>query len=290
MRHTSKLVGLLLLLILAGPAWACFPVMLSLDTAGDCAVTTTPYVSNTLQLRATVLADLDGVSSITLKAADWPGSPGYPEGEIFEAWYADDVVGDIETALTLSWDPPLAIAAGEDLLLGEMEVLSMAESWPGTDAPLSFDGSLVDANAQEFDALRANFTFNCTGGDCDCHPTGGPLSWLLLRDLTPPAGDSVSDTFPLAFTVESHGCLPEEPMEFTGLVQVEGGPQFVIGGTGETPLQFGIHAGHVSPGGELAVDILLENGEIVREARVVYVVEGSVGVEGSSFSVIKSLY
>ena len=291
MRRTVTLVCLILVMFMSSPAWACFPVVLSLEAAGDCMEDTAPYVSIPLQLRISVPADLDGVRRITLKATDHPGNPGYPDGSIFESWYADEVVGDIETALTLSWDEPLTIAAGEELLLGDLEVLPMAASWPGADTRLTLGGILVDVNAQELDAWPAtfNFNFNCTFG-CDCHPTGGPLSWLLLNDLAPPNGDSVSDVFPLAFTVESRDCLTEEPLAFTGLVQAEGGQQFEIGGEGETPLQFSINAEHVSPGEEIAVDILIDHGEIRREARVVFVVEGSVATGGSSVSAIKSLY
>lgn len=290
MLRTHLLLGLAASLLLPATATACYPITLSLESAGACTGDTSPYTALTLELRATLQADIDAISSISIQALEWPGSPGFPDGAIYAAWYGGAVSGNLDAGLTLSWNPPLVLPFGGELLLGELEVLPMSEGWPGADAPFRVTGSVLDLSSQELPAWEADFTFNCSGTLCDCHPTGAPLDWLLMRNVAPPNGASVLDGFHLSFTVESRDCLLDKPAPFSGRVTVAGGQQFLFGGTGETPFQFVLGTGDALPGEELAVEIAIDGGDISRRAKLIYMVDESVGVGAVNLSSIKTLY
>lgn len=267
----------------------CAPLALSLTAADACDADTEAFGGFTLAVHATVEAPFDGLRSLTLTALDWPGSPGFPDGEIYLAWNADGFAGSLDTGLELSWDPPLELLPGSALLLGELEVLPMSDAWPGVDAPFALAGAFTDRNGLTQPALGANFTFNCSAGACGCQLAAPDLR-LSLHDLAPLNGSSVLDGFPLSFTVESRDCAGDEDADFTGRVLVAGLAPQVFGGTGETFLQFAIGTEHVPPGGELAVTVLLNAGDESRRADLVYAVDEGVAIAPASWSEIKSNY
>jgi len=160
--------------MLALPAKADFDrIGIYSDIAGStCSVGVSPFVATTLYVVAHIPNQANGITGAEFKISNWPGDPGYPEGDITLTILGDSSSGDIATGLVVNWADPTGI--GEQTVpIATIEVLPYSDTWIGSNyemtivASESGDLQLFDENENPVSALGDHFTCNCSS-ECEC--------------------------------------------------------------------------------------------------------------------------
>ena len=230
----------------------------------------------------------DPVDRLEFRIENWL-LPGYSEGYATLEWLAGTPTGDLETGVTLSFDPPLDAGDGE-LLLARIQLMSFLPSWPPAPHEMSVQDPVVtDVHEQSFYTTRGYFTFNPTDWGYCMLAGDYEIFDVHAESISPPQGSTVAGVFNLDFLAVSWWCLMEEPQAFTGQILVDGEPAYAFEGTGPTPFIFPIDATGCGQGHTMLVEILLDGPDQSR-AVMHYPVDECTGVEASSLSALKIRY
>jgi hypothetical protein len=143
------------------------------DLAGTtCSVGVSPFVATTLYVVAHIPNQDSGITGAEFKVDNWPGDPGYPEGDITLTILGDSSSGDIASGLVVSWDGPTG-SSEQTVTIATIVVLPYSDTWIGSNYEMTVVASesgalqLFDESESPFTVLGDHFTCNCSS-DCDC--------------------------------------------------------------------------------------------------------------------------
>ena len=234
-----------------------------------------------------------GIAEVRFQLLGLPENLGAPDGEWSITWHQPGTTVSEDFSVTIIFDPPLTNPP-DFMPIATIDFTAYSDTWIGDDHALVFAGlDIRGAYSQQFETYAGQFTFNPTAsGECDCFTYFcGYLNWVLVSDVVPPAGESVSDEFQIEFLASSLDCMTmTEERPYTGSVHVNGELLGGFSGTGVGTHQFTLSTAGLVVGDEMVVEIYIDNEGYWKRSTVVYVVDEHVPTEASSFSQIKSRY
>lgn len=173
------------LLLFAGSASAnSIGIFADMD-ASLCAADLNAYVPTNVFVIG-VLSDLTSITTAEFKIDNWPGSPGYPTGQVTATWTSELTIGSIDTDFSIAWQTP---QPGPLVLIGTLEFLVFDPAWIPADYAMEVVAGdncsclvMVDANYDTHDVAGGGFIFNCTA-ECDCAVATEESSWSGIKAL-----------------------------------------------------------------------------------------------------------
>lgn len=268
----------------------------------DCSIYTPVNVPVTIEVVLETWDLPNAIGEVCFVAPDWIGNPGPPLGVSIPDWSADEVIGDLETGITLRWSgglPPVeAYGTMQRFLLGTIEVISFDASWPGVVRVYLEDVTYQDAQGHPFQTAPGEWdmpwtycTFN-DYGECWDVIVDPPddWSWREIRYVLPPENDQVSGWIPLTFEVENWSCWYNTGRTYSGEVKLDGNPVHEFAGQGEGNHDLPIDISHVPNGTMVEVEIFVDYDGGGTDTVVRHYIVLTTPVESASFSALKSRY
>jgi hypothetical protein len=238
----------------------------------------------------------DPIERLEFRVEDWigeflPEGMGNEDGNINVDWHVP-VVGDLETGVTVLFDPPISPDVSE-LLLAEIEFVVLSDSVLNSYHWMQVvEGKLTDIYGQVYSELAPGwFVFNEDYEDHFCFM----LTWVTDRDLhvqniSPELNSEVFGVFDFGFRAISRNCVVLADRPFTGEVLLDGEVLYEFDGVGAQSFSFPIDVTVFSPGDEIVMGIALHADQIDNLAELTYLVMEPTAVEDLNFSKLKSLY
>ncbi len=307
MRYAYSL-GLVLLLFSYSSASertsnTCAPTHVHIDFHNSCYVELVPFYEITLPIELYCYDAPGDLKQVSFFVENWIGNPGYPLGTSSVNWYADQVIGSLDGAITLIWDegyePADSHGDAARFQLGEIEILSFDPDWVAEGHEVYISGPIyedVDGNIyNNTDWLRGQSRFTFTSnwsGDVTCWNYNWDVwggDWSVARFFDPPSGATVPDSFDFEFEVESWSCEWGGGFPFTGQVTHDDEILVEFEGDTEENYLFPLHIDGVEPGGSFTITIDIDwYDRSIYE--IDYILDEGVPTQSISFSKVKILY
>jgi len=109
---------------------------------------------------------------VEFKIDNWPGDPGYPEGDVTVTPAGDSSSGDIGEGLIVLWDSPVGVGAST-VHIATIEIIPYNDTWIGSNYEMTVvqsnggDLQFLDEAEAPIDVLGDHFICNCSS-QCEC--------------------------------------------------------------------------------------------------------------------------